>query len=256
MGAANRHDRCPQSPKRTPSLRARRTFTGLKDTAKWHEGCTRPAIADTPRASRLRASRHEDLPSARRPVTMRPDGHTRKQAQGTTLSRVAETHGPSWARGNDEKDGSLGERPSAIGSDRFREATGRCTASRVAPGHAPSSTRRSAGGLQRFPKKAAALGALRYRHRREGRTRSPRCATRSARWASGSAVKGRPFMSLRIPVKCDIDPASTAGRPREQGDIHPLAERVTRAGRATRRDRIGGEHESDGRFWIASHGTS
>src|ERR1700722_10327092 len=28
-------------------------------------------------------------------------------AQGTTLSRVADTHGPSWARGNDEKDASL-----------------------------------------------------------------------------------------------------------------------------------------------------
>ena len=118
---------------------------------------------------------------------------TGKQAQGTTLSRVADTHGPSWARGNDEKNASLGERPAAIGSHRCREATGRCTASRVAPGHAPSSTRRSAGGLQRSPKKAAALGALRYRHRREGRSRSPRCATRSARRASGSAVKGRPL---------------------------------------------------------------
>src|SRR5580698_9413620 len=32
---------------------------------------------------------------------------TAKQAQGTTLSRVADTHGPSWARGNDEKDASL-----------------------------------------------------------------------------------------------------------------------------------------------------
>src|ERR1700722_18769793 len=66
---------------------------------------------------------------------------TGEQAQGTTLSRVANTHGPSWARGNDAKDASLGERLAAIGSDRFREATGRCTASRVAPGHAPSSTR-------------------------------------------------------------------------------------------------------------------
>jgi hypothetical protein len=118
---------------------------------------------------------------------------TGKPAQGTTPSRVADTHGPSGARGNDAKDASLGERPAAIGSDRFREATGRCTASRVAPGHAPSSTRQSAGGLQRFPKKVAAFGALRYRHRREGRTRSPRCAARSARWASGSAVKGRPL---------------------------------------------------------------
>ena len=131
-------------------------------------------------------------PWARRPW---PCGlmDTGEQSQGTTPSRVADTHGPSWARGNDEKDASLGERPAAIGSDRFREVTGRCTASRVAPGHAPSSTRRSAGGLQRSPKKAAALGALRYRHRREGRTRSPRCATRSARWAAGSAVKGRPL---------------------------------------------------------------
>src|ERR1700722_20101391 len=68
-----------------------------------------------------------------------------EQAQGTTLSRVADTHGPSWVRGDDEKDASLGERPAAIGSDRFREATGRCTASRVAPGHAPSPTRGSAG---------------------------------------------------------------------------------------------------------------
>src|SRR5580698_946353 len=32
---------------------------------------------------------------------------TGERAQGTTLSRVADTHGPSWARGNDEKDASL-----------------------------------------------------------------------------------------------------------------------------------------------------
>jgi hypothetical protein len=32
---------------------------------------------------------------------------TGEQAQGTTPSRVADTHGPSWARGNDTKDASL-----------------------------------------------------------------------------------------------------------------------------------------------------
>src|SRR5580692_11262677 len=32
---------------------------------------------------------------------------TGEQAQGTTPSRVADTHGPSWARGNDAKDASL-----------------------------------------------------------------------------------------------------------------------------------------------------
>src|SRR3984957_16885447 len=32
---------------------------------------------------------------------------TGEQTQETTRSRVADTHGPSWARGNDEKDASL-----------------------------------------------------------------------------------------------------------------------------------------------------
>ena len=186
---------------------------------------------------------------------MRPDGHRQAGTRNHPFAR----RGHPWAR---------------MGTRKRREG---CVARGKACGHRVGSIPGSDGKVHRFegrarpcalidarirrrapaiPEEAAALGALRYRHRREGRTRSPRCATRSARWASGSAVKGRPFMSLRIPVKCDIDPASTAGRPREQGDIHPLAERVTRAGRATRRDRIGGEHESDGRFWIASHGTS
>ena len=118
---------------------------------------------------------------------------TGKQAQGTTRSRVADTHGPSWARGNDEKDASLGGKAcghrvgSIPGSDgkvhRF-EGRARPCALIDAP------IRRRAPTI---PEEGRRLGALRYRHRREGRTRSPRCATRSERWASGFAVKGRPL---------------------------------------------------------------
>ena len=45
-----------------PSRRGGHPY-GLKDAAKWHEGCTHPAIADTHRASWPWASRHEDVPS-------------------------------------------------------------------------------------------------------------------------------------------------------------------------------------------------
>jgi hypothetical protein len=83
---------------------------------------------------------------------------TGKQAHGSTLSRVADIHGLSWSQGNDEKDASLGETPAAIGSDPLRQLRERLTASRIARGHAPSSTRGSARGLQRSTKKAAALG--------------------------------------------------------------------------------------------------
>jgi hypothetical protein len=45
-----------------------------------------------------------------RPRGLRPCSlmDTSKQAQGSALSRAADTHGPSWSQGNDEKDASLG----------------------------------------------------------------------------------------------------------------------------------------------------
>src|SRR5580698_10895274 len=82
-----------RDPQKDTSLRARRTSIGLKDAAKWHEGCTRPAIADTHRASWLRASRHEDRPMGPEAVAMRPGGH--RQA-GTRNHPFASRRHP-WA---------------------------------------------------------------------------------------------------------------------------------------------------------------
>jgi len=90
-----------------PSRRGGHPY-GLKDAAKWHEGCTHPAIADTHRASWPWASRHLDVPFG-------PEarGHA---ACWTPASRHTEVPfrelrtppWPSWSRGNDEKDASLG----------------------------------------------------------------------------------------------------------------------------------------------------
>ena len=191
MGAANRHDRCPRSPK-GPSLWARRTSIGLKEAAKWHEGCTHPADRGHPSGLMAAGKPAPGIPMGPEAVAMRPDGHRR----AGTRDHPFAGRGHPWAL--------MGTRKRREG----RVARGKASDHRVAsiPGNdgkvhrfegrarpSPSSTRRSAGGLQRSPKKAATLGALRYRHRREGRTRSPRCATRSERWAAGSAVKGRPL---------------------------------------------------------------
>jgi hypothetical protein len=84
-----------------------------------------------------------------------------------------------------------GLRPSGrFDSGKRRE---RCTAWRVAPGHTPSSTRGSGGGLQRSTKKASS--SVLFDTVIDGRpcTRSPRWATRFARRASTSAVKGGPL---------------------------------------------------------------
>src|ERR1700722_10997136 len=90
-----------------PSRRGGHPY-GLKDAAKWHEGCTHPAIADTHRASWPWASRHLDVPFGQEAC-----GHA---ACWTPASRHTEVPfrelrtppWPSWSRGNDEQDGSLG----------------------------------------------------------------------------------------------------------------------------------------------------
>ena len=131
-------------------------------------------------------------PWAGRPVAMRPDGH-----------RQAGTRNHPFA--------SRGHPRALMGTRKRREG---CVARGKACRHRVGSIPGSDGKVHRFegrarpcalidgqirrraapiPEEAAAFGALRYRHRREGRTRSPRCATRSERWASGSAVKGRPL---------------------------------------------------------------
>ena len=147
-----------RDPQKDTSLRARRTSIGLKDAAKWHEGCTRPAIADTHRASWLRASRHED-----RPMGPEARGHA---AWWTPPSRhkeppLRESPTPMGPHGHEEttrRTRRSRERPAAVGSHRFREATRRCTASRVAPGHAPSSTRRSALRAPAIPEEGRRFG--------------------------------------------------------------------------------------------------
>src|SRR5580698_7897858 len=111
-----------------PSRRGGHPY-GLKDAAKWHEGCTHPAIADTHRASWPWASRHLDVPFGPEAC-----GHA---ACWTPASRHTEVpfrqlrtpHGPSWSQGNDEKDASLGGK---------------------ARGHRAASTPASEGNARRF----------------------------------------------------------------------------------------------------------
>ncbi len=122
-------------------------------------------------AWRLGKRAHGRTSSASWGTAMRPDGH----------KEIARRVCPS----------AKGPRPSGrIDSGKWREAR---IASRGGPGHAPSSTRGSAGGLPPSTMKDVALGVFRYGHGREKCPRSPGWATRFARGASGSAVKGHPL---------------------------------------------------------------
>ena len=132
-------------------------------------------------------------PWARRPVAMRPDGHR----QAGTRNHPFAGRGHPWALMGTRKrrEGCVargqGLRPSGrIDSGKRREGAP-LRGSRQAM--RPHRRADSAGGLQRFPKKAApsvrfdtVIGGRALRDR-------PDAPTRSARWASGSAVKGRPL---------------------------------------------------------------
>jgi hypothetical protein len=131
---------------------------GLKDIAKWHEGCSHPAVADTHRASWLQASRHKDLP-----FDLEASSHAARWAQASGREEapfrgLRTPMGPHGPKKTTRRMHRSGERRAAIGSHRRRQGTGRRTASRVARGHVPSSTRGSARGHQRSTKRAAALG--------------------------------------------------------------------------------------------------
>src|SRR5580698_3934921 len=113
-----------RDPQKDTSLRARRTSIGLKDAAKWHEGCTRPAIADTHRASWLRASRHED-----RPMGLEACGHAAWWTPASRLKepRLRESPTPMGPHGHEEttrrmRRSGKGLRPSGrIDSGKRRE---------------------------------------------------------------------------------------------------------------------------------------
>jgi hypothetical protein len=106
------------------SLRARRTSIGLKDAAKWHEGCTRPAIADTIGPHGYGQAGARLCPWARRPVAMRPDGHPASRRKEPPFR---ESRTPMGPHGHEEttrrmRRSGKGPRPSGrIDSGKRRE---------------------------------------------------------------------------------------------------------------------------------------
>jgi hypothetical protein len=155
----------------------------MKDVANTREGCTHAVIADIHEASWSQASRqkalalgleacghaaswslasgHMDAPFRELGAALRPDGH----------KEIARRVHP------------CGERAAAIGSDGLRQMASGRIASRGGPGHAPSSTRGSAGGLLSSIMKDVALGAFEAVMGRRGVVNRPdgRPASRAAR---------------------------------------------------------------------------
>jgi hypothetical protein len=220
------HDRCPRTRKGcTPRGEAnihtgqRIQPIGMKDVP-----ISRSRTPIGPHGYRQAVTRI--YPLAWRPVPMRPDGHCQT---GTRKYPFAGCRHP-WALMVPGK-GQEGCLPQGKGLwpsgriDYGKSGEGR-TAPRIARGHAPSSTRRSAGGLQSCTQKAAALGLLDTVIDRESCTRSPRCATRFARWASGSAVKARP-------VSREGEGLQGKGPARARSATHRREENVTSSPRVT-----------------------
>src|SRR5580704_1420200 len=184
--------KAPATTKRMhPSRRGGHPY-GLKDAAKWHEGCTHPAIADTHRASWPWACRHEDVPFGPEACGHAACWTPASRHTAVPFRELRTPPWPSWSRGNDEKDASLGGKacghraastPASEGkAHRFADSREACALIDV-----PMSRRAPA-----IDEEGRCLRALRYRYRRESRARSPRRAIRFARRASGSAVRAVP----------------------------------------------------------------
>jgi hypothetical protein len=173
--------------------------------------------------------------SAHRPGGLWPCSLTDpgKQPQGTTLSRVADTHEPSWSRGNDEKGATIGDKGCGHWVPSIPASEGKAH---------PFADRARPCALIDVPIRGKAAGihdeglvprVRRRCHRRESRTPSPRCATRFARRASGSAVKGRPLSGEGDGLPAQRPGACASGFDRRQPKV-TSSRRVTRWDRSRR----------------------
>jgi hypothetical protein len=117
-------------------------------------------IADIHEASWLQASRQKALA-----LGLEACGHAASWtlASGHMVAPFRELGAAMLPDGHKEiarRCASLGERAAAIGPDGLRQMARSRIASRGGPGHAPSSTRGSAGGLPSSTMKDVALGVF------------------------------------------------------------------------------------------------